>query len=282
MSMATVTTSHGYDLWFETNGERERPGVVLLHGFTGSLTNWGELLGSLSEDYFVVTPDLPGHGRSGESTEAEEMSLEATCDGLVNILDELGVRKVALLGYSLGGRVALTFGCTHQDRLSCLILESTSPGIRDAAERERRRLEDDRLAADIRERGVPWFVKHWEDLPLFATQKELPAETFQRIRDQRLSNRASGLSMSLSGAGTGRMSPLWSSLGGVKVPVLLLAGSRDERYVEASKAMKEMIPRSTLRVLDGAGHCTHVERPATFAQAVVHFLSEHARGDGDE
>jgi len=267
-------------LWFEMRGDRSGDPVVLLHGFTGTHRTWDELGERLSEKHFLILPDLPGHGRSGVSRSRAKMGIGPTSDRVAEVMGlAMGVkgrRKAALLGYSLGGRVALELACRHQERLSCLILEGASPGIQGEVEREERRARDGSLADAIERRGVEWFVDQWQETPLFATQKELPPQSFDAVRRDRLSNSARGLAMSLRGAGTGEMLPLWNKIEDLRIPVLLVVGKRDPKYSEAGEAMHRLVPGSVVAEVDGAGHCVHVEKPEEFADIVERFLADHS------
>ena len=272
--MPELKGSHGRpDIWYETRGRRSDPPLVLLHGFTGTHRTWDGLSERLAEGRFLIVPDLPGHGKSGVSKSREGMGVRATAEAVAELLrTEAGGRKAALVGYSLGGRVALDLACARQELLSRLVLEGASPGLERADEREDRRARDDALADEIEARGVGWFVDHWQDTPLFATQKGLPREVFQAVRRDRLSNSARGLAMSLRAAGTGQMTPLWGAIGRLRIPVLMVVGERDQKYTETGEAMRARIPGSTLEEVEGAGHCVHVEKPTEFEELVERFL----------
>ena len=258
-------------LWFETRGEKQDSTVVLLHGFTGSHFTWDRLCKRLLDNHFLIVPDLPGHGKSST---APAMSVDQISNSILGLLDDLRIDKTALLGYSMGARIALNFATRHQDRLSCLILESGSPGIRDRRGREERRLKDESLAKDIEQYGLDWFVEKWENLELFATQKNLDRDTRLRIKNERLSNTSSGLANSLKNAGTGTMRPMWSELGRLRVPVLLVVGEKDERFVSIAEEMKKEIVTTdcVMKVLKGAGHAPHLENYQMFECAVEEFL----------
>jgi 2-succinyl-6-hydroxy-2,4-cyclohexadiene-1-carboxylate synthase len=259
-------------IWYETRGKRSSPPLVLLHGFTGTHRTWEGVSQRLAEKHFLVVPDLPGHGESG-SISSEYMGVRATSQAVAELLrTEARGRKAALVGYSLGGRVALDLACRHQDLLRCLVLEGASPGLERDAERQERAARDDALADEIERRGVEWFVDHWQDTPLFATQKDLPRDVFEGVRHDRLSNSAEGLAMSLRSAGTGRMVPLWGEVGRLAIPVLIVVGKRDPRYLKVGEAMRARIPGSALVAVKGAGHCVHVERPEEFGDLVERFL----------
>jgi 2-succinyl-6-hydroxy-2,4-cyclohexadiene-1-carboxylate synthase len=265
-------------IWYETRGSSSDDPVFLLHGFTGTHRTWDRLGERLAGGRFLVLPDLPGHGRSGTSSSRLEMGVGPTSDAIAEVARVAagvgGKRKAALLGYSLGGRVALDFACKRQDLLSCLILEGASPGIERDDEREERRAQDDELADEIERRGLEWFVDYWQETPLFATQRRLPPTALQGAKRDRLSNSARGLAMSLRGAGTGEMAPLWSAIEGLRIPVLLVVGKGDRRYTEIGEAMRRKIPGSLLAEVEGAGHCVHLEKPEEFADLVGRFLED--------
>jgi 2-succinyl-6-hydroxy-2,4-cyclohexadiene-1-carboxylate synthase len=269
-------------IWFETRGDTSDDPLVLLHGFTGTHRTWDRLGERLGKKNFLILPDLPGHGRSGVSPSRAEMGIGSTSDAVAEVMGlamggrQQQGRKAALLGYSLGGRVALDLACRHQELLSCLVLEGASPGIGRDAEREERRARDDELADEIELRGVEWLVDHWQETPLFVTQKELPSQAFEAVRRDRLSNSARGIAMSLRGAGTGEMVPLWGKIEDLRIPVLLVVGKRDPKYAEIGEAMHLKIPGSVVAEVDGAGHCVHVEKPEEFADLVDRFLAEHS------
>lgn len=204
------------------------------------------------------------------------MSVEATSQALADLIESTTPGKVSVVGYSLGGRIALDLACRHPELVRALVLEGASPGIEGRGERARRRAEDASLADEIERRGIEWFVEYWEERPLFATQKALPDETVESIRRDRLSNSAQGLAASLRAAGPGTMTPLWKSMEGLEVPVLLVVGKNDPKFVETGTAMKKRIPGSRLFEVEGAGHCVHAEKPAEFASVVERFLEAAA------
>ena len=264
-------------LWFETKGDRSSDPIILLHGFTSTHRTWDLLGERLSKRHFVITPDLPGHGRSGVSPSKAAMGIGPTADAVAEVLKlaqgRRGGRKAALVGYSLGGRIALHLACKHQELLSCLILEGVSPGIERDDEREERKAQDEELAREIERHGVEWFVDYWQENPLFATQKDLPQRVLLRMRRDRLSNSAWGLAMSLRASGTGEMAPLWKPMESLRIPVLIVVGKRDGRYSETGSAMRRRIQGSHIAEVDGAGHCVHLERPEEFADLVERFLA---------
>ena len=248
------------------------PTLVMLHGFTGSAAGWGDHLDTLAAyGLRVIALDLPGHGQSDAPADPRRYGIEYCRQDILAALQELGVSQgeAVLLGYSMGGRVALYTAFSGFFR--ALILESASPGLEDPAEREQRRASDEALAASIERDGVQEFIDHWEKLPLFASQSTLPPEAREALRGQRLSNRPGGLAQSLRGVGTGVQPSLHARLPTLHIPVLLIAGELDTKFSAIARSLAQALPQSQLRIVPGAGHAIHLERPEEFDSLVGDF-----------
>lgn len=254
----------------EPGGSVAAEPLVLLHGFTGSRRTWARIATALAPTRRVLAPDLPGHG---ETEGSEPLSLDGTTALLLEALDVLGVGRFALAGYSMGGRLALHLALEAPDRVSRLVLESASPGIECARERERRREADEALALEIEAEGVAAFVARWEALPLFATLARLPAAERDELRTVRLAQRAEGLAASLRGLGVGAQPWLGARLGELAMPVLLVAGAEDEKFATIARAMAAAIRDARLAILPGAGHAPHLETPEACLAVLRSFLT---------
>ena len=250
------------------------PPLILLHGFTGSTETWDPLRGFFDGNHQAVAVDLPGHGRSSDPADPRRYSLDSFADDLARLLDALQLDRIALLGYSMGGRAALQFILSHPDRVAALILESTSPGITDPAGRRERVAADSALADMIEGEGVPAFVDRWERLPLWESQWTLPEAARAELRAQRLRNRPAGLAASLRGAGTGASVPVTELLSTLHVPTLVIAGALDTRYVELAQLLVASLPDAHLSVIPGAGHAAHLEKPHAFGTRTSAFLRD--------
>lgn len=266
----TPPAPDGAPLHAEAAGEG--PPLVLLHGFTGSADTWRGLAESLAGEYRTIAPDLIGHGRSPAPAALDRYRMERAADELVALLRERGHGRAAWLGYSLGGRVALHVAARHPEAVAALALEGASPGIADAAERAARVRSDEALAARIERDGVEAFVDEWERVPLFATQRALPAETRAAVRAVRVSHAARGLANSLRGMGAGAQEPLQGRLGEMRAPALLLAGDLDAKYAALAAEMARTMPNATMSLIAGAGHAAHLERPEAFLRPLREFL----------
>lgn len=246
--------------------------LVLLHGFTGCAENWRDLMGRLRNCFRVIAIDLPGHGQSDKPDDIQRYEMDRVALDLARLARMLDATPAHWLGYSMGGRLALCVAARFPDGVRSLILESASPGLADRAQRNERRLQDERLAERIESGGVIEFVNAWEQLPLFASQKHLPVDVQAGLRRQRLSNSAHGLAYSLRGMGTGVQPSLWAELPLIDRPALLLAGALDAKFVAINRQMAASLPSNRLTVIENAGHAVHLEQPAVFAEVIASFL----------
>jgi 2-succinyl-6-hydroxy-2,4-cyclohexadiene-1-carboxylate synthase len=187
-----------------------------------------------------------------------------------------------LVGYSMGGRLALQAALREPARVRALVLVGVSAGIEDPRERADRRRSDLSLADWIEGRSIEDVVARWEANPVFATQTP---ELRERQRPGRLSHEPAELARLLRSAGQGAGPVLWDRLGALRCPVLLVAGERDRRYATAAARMGELIPEARVRLVPGAGHAPQLEAPAAFTALLREFLDEHlghrALVDGD-
>lgn len=246
--------------------------LLLLHGFTGSVETWEHLRARFEENHHVIAIDLPGHGRSSSPADPERYSLLRTTDDIACSLDEIGVERTAVLGYSMGGRLALHFALRHPDRVTALILESTSPGLSDATLRDERRESDRDLADFIEREGMTAFVDRWESLSLWETQGHLPASTRAELRAQRLRGDPRGFANSLRGAGQAATASVEDELQRISIPTLLIAGALDLKYRRIAHQMEQSMPNARAVIVPGAGHTVHLEQPEAFSTATLDFL----------
>ena len=247
-----------------------RPTIVMLHGFSGSSQDWTDTAAVLqSEGFTCVGIDLPGHGLSGIPADPHRFTMPETSRDLATLVTTLGIARAHWMGYSMGGRVALYLGVTEPARVASLILESTSPGIAEESARKERRARDEALAAEIGSRGIPWFVSHWESLPIFASQRGLSEEARNAQHARRLRNSAAGLAGSLRGLGQGMQEFLGPRLGSIRCPTLLLAGALDPEYTALARRMAAAIDDAEAALIPDAGHNIHLEQPEAFRRVVL-------------
>ena len=173
----------------------------------------------------------------------------------------------------MGGRLALSFAMQYPEKVRKLVLESSSPGLKTEEERNSRQIQDERLANQILEHGIEEFVHYWENIPLFSSQKELPLQKQEMVREQRLQNSIMGLSNSLKGMGTGVQPSYWDKLSLFEIETLLVTGALDEKFCTIAEKMVASMKNAQWVKVDGCGHAIHVEHSEKFGTIVNGFLS---------
>ena len=248
------------------------PPLVLLHGFTQTGRLWGRFGDLMAESSTLVMPDLPGHGDSGQV----RADLRTTADLVAEAVhSEIGETPYALLGYSLGARVALHVALRAGASQRCSVFIGVTAGIEDADARARRRQSDDATADDLEASGdVAHFVDAWLRGPLFARLASNDAAQ----RSERLRNSAAGLASSLRLCGTGTQEPLWDRLPTIFPPVLALAGSDDTRFASHALRMARSVPRGVASLVPGGGHAVHLAQPEQAGRIVRHWLDTAGPG----
>jgi 2-succinyl-6-hydroxy-2,4-cyclohexadiene-1-carboxylate synthase len=194
----------------------------------------------------------------------------------------LGAERFPVLGYSMGGRLALALAVGFPGSVDALILESASPGLAGEGERAERRQSDEVLADSILARGMDWFVDHWTSLPLFETRHALPASVAARVRRGIRSNDPNGLAFALRRLGTGAQPSYWGRLSDLGRPTLLLSGAADRKFARINREMATEIPESRLVVVPGIGHTVHLEAPDLWTDLVSLYLQRHSTAPGPE
>ena len=250
------------------------PAIVALHGFTGDMSTWSEFVVEAEKKYTVITIDLLGHGSSDAPRAPERYRMEQALDDIASVIHELGFSKACWLGYSMGGRIALAAAAMIPNVCHSLVLEGASPGLRSTNARVLRQRKDEALADFILKEGVAAFVDFWTEQPLFKSQKSLPTHIQGRIRDQRLRNNPIGLANTLRVIGPGTQPSINEMLPSISIPVLCIAGEYDQKFTTIARKMCNKLQNGRLRIIPGAGHATHLEKPQDFNRIVLDFLNE--------
>ncbi|OGB67137.1 MAG: 2-succinyl-6-hydroxy-2,4-cyclohexadiene-1-carboxylate synthase [Caldithrix sp. RBG_13_44_9] len=257
------------DLHYQLDGSPGKPLLVFLHGFLGSVDDWNFAVDHFVSDYCCLRIDLPGHGQTRLADPAQ-YAMPSTARLLIELLDKLKMSQAHLLGYSMGGRLALYLGVHYPDRFLKIILESASPGLEDSREQKQRQEQDERLAQALEKKELEQFLREWYNLPLFQNLSLHPS--FREMFQRRLQNDPLDLARSLRQMGTGSQPSLWSRLSEVQLPVLLLAGEKDQKFRDLAIQMQERNSQFRISVVESCGHTIHFENEKRFLQEAAEFL----------
>jgi pimeloyl-ACP methyl ester carboxylesterase len=241
--------------------------VVLLHGLGGDLSFWGPEIEGWSSQFRVIAVDLRGSGATPGS--GREFAIADLADDIVAVLDEAGVSRTHLVGFSTGGLVAQDFALRHPDRLDRLVLVSTFARLHRQVE-----LFLDAVLAVYEQHGsaqqtfdllCPWlyspsFIVDPRNAPYFAASAQ--AERTQSVDDWRALYRAVQAFDSRS------------RVSGIRAPTLVIAGELDALApVGDSKTLASSIPGARLVIFVGSGHVVNAEEPERFGAEVAGFLT---------
>src|SRR5918997_4744464 len=259
------------DLHHVAAGDAGYPAVVFLHGFLGSSVDWRRAITVFEGRHRCIAVDLPGHGAS-LGMPPDRYTMEGAAQSVLDILDATGTHRATMVGYSMGGRLALYLALRHPDRCAGLFLESASPGLEDAGERAARRRADEQKAQRLEGGDLRGFLEDWYRQPLFAPLAR-DRDLLRRTIEDKMRNSPTGLASSLRGMGTGSQPSLWAELPGLRVPALSVAGGLDEKFVGISRRMASLAPTMRPAVVPGAGHNVHAEVPEAYLSLLRDFLS---------
>ncbi|WP_438461549.1 2-succinyl-6-hydroxy-2,4-cyclohexadiene-1-carboxylate synthase [Staphylococcus pseudintermedius] len=256
--------------WYAAQSETNKM-IILLHGFISDQRTFSSHIEPLTQAAHVLCVDLPGHGQD-QSPEEVVWDFEWICTQLHAVLAQFKGYTLYLHGYSMGARVALAYALQYQDALAGVVLESGSPGIEDDEARLERQQVDAARARVLEIASIEVFVNDWEKLPLFQTQRFLTETTRQHIRELRLAQQPKRLAKALRDYGTGHMPNLWPQLASLKLPVQLIVGEWDEKFMHIAERMSDALSEAQLTVVSQVGHTVNVEDGDKFDTILLEFI----------
>lgn len=233
--------------------------IAFVHGFTQTKDTWNQLFELLKNEFQLVSIDAPNHGESSDIS----LNLETGARAISEVVED-----ATYVGYSMGGRFCLTAAFAEPKKVRRLVLVSTTAGIENKQQRDERVAADEELAKRIEQIGVSQFIDEWLQTPIFC---HLNSENSQReLRNQ---NSIVGLSTSLRLCGAGRQQPTWSKLKNLQMPVLVIAGAKDAKYLQlAQRIVQEIGTNASLQIIQNSGHTPHLEQPREFADTIRNFV----------
>ena len=239
--------------------------LVCFHGFSESGSTWD---GIEVQGYRLIRIDSMGHGRSARPMELKPYELPQMLSDLHRVIYAVAGERYALMGYSMGARLALLYALEYPHEVTHLILESGSVGIEDEGGRQDRYVADQALAKRIRAHDITWFSETWAKLEIFKTQQGLPAKVQQQIRGRRLLNSPHALAFTLEGSGQGSMPYVGHRLSELTMPVCYISGELDTKYTGVGARYFGDVHR----VVSQVGHNVHVEAPEVYRQILERFF----------
>lgn len=260
------TNLNGIRMRYEDAGQGEA--VLLLHAFPLQGAMWRQQVEALRDSYRLIVPDLRGFG--GTDAPPGPYSMDELADDVAALLEYLGLRRVALVGLSMGGYIGFAFLRRHGDRVAALVLADTRAGA-DSAEGKAGRETNARLAEEegagaIADKMLPNLVA--------------PGAS-EAVRDELRSlivgNSPEGIAGALRGMAARPDST--PGLGQIGVPTLIIVGAEDGLTPPfEGEALRAGIAESELVVIPGAGHLSNLERPEAFNEALRGFLERSYKG----
>jgi 2-succinyl-6-hydroxy-2,4-cyclohexadiene-1-carboxylate synthase len=264
-----------YKFHYSLTTKPNKPIILFLHGFMGNIDEFNPVIELLSDEFSCLILDLPGHGKTQVFGGNEYYTMAYTAQALINLLDELNIDKCFLVGYSMGGRLGLYLTLHFPERFFQVILESASPGLATDAERLARMKRDSQIARkltrSVDKNDFSIFLDNWYKQPVFGNINQHPE--YHQMIASRLENNPLELEKSLRFLGTGYQPCLWDKLQTNIIPLLLLVGEYDEKFITINTVMANKCKIAQLKVIGLAGHNIHLENTLAFVQNLRDFFS---------
>jgi pimeloyl-ACP methyl ester carboxylesterase len=250
--MATLNRD-GVNLYYEVHGRG--PTLLLSHGFSATSAMWQGQVDAIGKTHRLVLWDMRGHGQSDYPDDPAQYSEAATVADMAAILDAVGAPTAIIGGLSLGGYMSLAFHKAHPARTEALLIIDTGPGFK----------KDEARAA--------WNARSLDTAAKLETEGLAALRSASAERALSRHRNAQGLAHAARGMLTQRDAGVIESLPTIRVPALVLVGSRDTPFLAATDYMAGKIPGATKVVIDDAGHAANLDQPAAFNAAVTAFLA---------
>ena len=245
---------------------------MYLHGFLGCQDDWQEVIDNLGRTFGHLTVDLPGHRLRADKLNQEQYTMPGCARLVIDLLDHLQIEQTHLVAYSMGGRLGLYLLTHYSDRFDRAVIESASPGLKTDPERESRRNQEQQLIEQLTKQPFDQFLCEWYDQPLFqSTEKSDPR--FAPMLERRRAHDPEALALSLRHMGTSVQPSLWDKLSDLSLPVMFVAGAKDNKYRRLAESMATLCPAGQSAIISVTGHNTHWERPEEFCRLVRSFLT---------
>jgi 3-oxoadipate enol-lactonase len=257
-------TANGIAMNYELSGSGKC--LVLMHGFSDNLNMWFNQTSEFSKRYHVLAYDVRGFGRTEVAKQPHSMSLFA--EDLYELLRALQIESARILGYSMGGRIALEFALRHPEMTEGLIFANSGVGAAPSPDMEERR----NMMAGILKQGNIDVISEIMTTASFSPDfGERNPAAFQKYKSIKMQNDPSEYYAIMQAIVGAIDSPV--DLKRLKCPVLIIAGEHDGLMeVSVAESMKKAIKNAELHLLP-TGHAAAIEAPAQFNRIVLDFLA---------
>ena len=247
--------------------------IIFLHGFSGSSYDFKYFIDNLPEGYNGYAFDLLGHGKSSSPEDLKKYFPSNQIKIIREICNHLSIKNPVIIGYSMGGRMALAYTNNHPHQVKALFLESTSFGYFSEEEKQKRIENDIKLAEKIMSISLEDFFDYWLNIPLFDNLKKLSNQTLSNLKQNKIQNNNKiGLANSLIGFSTGRMEYYLDKTDNFKLPVFLVSGENDQKFTSIAKKANELLTDSKHIIFKDCGHNVHLQNPQEFLNLIISFL----------
>jgi 2-succinyl-6-hydroxy-2,4-cyclohexadiene-1-carboxylate synthase len=260
------------DWHYHCRGAADGPPILFLHGFMAHGGIWLPTMEQLPEGFRSIALDLPGHGQT--DADLKHMTFDALSDVIAAFAGITIRRPAILVGYSMGGRIALRTALRHPGYFCGLVLESANPGIENSAARKERLTSDKKWADKLRQGDIRAFLQEWYTQPVFSSLHRKP-ELIEQIIQKKSDNNPGALAEVMFRLSQGKQPPLWDQLQEWEAPTLIIAGELDQTYTDIARRMATSLKNPTLRIVPDAGHIVHLENNKDFVAALKFFLSSY-------
>jgi 2-succinyl-6-hydroxy-2,4-cyclohexadiene-1-carboxylate synthase len=254
--------------------DRNKDYVLFLHGFTGCAEDWFPVFEQMPDKYNYIALDITGHGKSDSPVDPSKYTVESLTSQIKYIKDHLTPNKIFILGYSMGGRLALNYAITYPDDIKGLILESTSAGIKNDEERQKRYEGDLKIVEYIETHSLEEFIEMWQDQEIFNTQRRFSNDKLKKIKKKKASGSKIGYANSLKGFSTGIMPPVHDKLKKIPVKTLLITGDLDSKFTGINARLSKRFFKAKHKIVRNSGHNTHLEDSKRFIEIVINYLGQ--------
>jgi pimeloyl-ACP methyl ester esterase len=267
--MPYITAGDNTVIHFESVGTG--PPLVFIHGWSMSGSVWRLLQRKLSPGYRFITVDLRGHG--GSSAAVSGYGMDDFSSDIKKLFEALELENATLVGWSLGALVSIAAGAALQERLTSLVLVSGTPKFTISEDYPCGLSSTEPRGLSLRLKRNPQKALENFFRSMF-TREELADNRYDQMSEEiTASGKSPGENAAILSLKTLAAADLRTLLPGIKVPVLLLHGSRDTICLpDASRYMANRIPDSTLVIVEGAGHAPMLSKPTELAQEMGRFL----------